>query len=111
MANVFTRKTQRAIGTSTTAIESYTPAGGVVATVIGLSVANIDANNNIQVDVELYDGANTTYLMKNAPVPIGGAIVVVGGDQKLVLTNGDYVRVTSDTESSVDAVLSVLEIS
>lgn len=111
MANVFTRKTERSIGTSPTAIESYSPGSGVTSTVIGLSVANIDESNTVLVTVDHYDGANTTHLVKNAPLPSGGSLIVIGGEQKLVLLEGDNVRVTSNVASSVDAIMSILEIS
>lgn len=111
MANVFTRKTERNIGTSPTAINSYSPGSGVVSTVIGLSVSNVDAANTILVSVDHYDGANPTHLIKNVPLPVGSTLVVVGGEQKLVLLEGDSVRVSSNVASSVDAIMSLLEIS
>jgi hypothetical protein len=37
-------------------------------------------------------------------------LVAVGGDQKLVLITGDKVFVQSSAASSIDAVLSILEI-
>ena len=40
----------------------------------------------------------------------GGALVPIGGDQKLVLITGDKVFVQSSAASSIDAVLSILEI-
>ena len=39
----------------------------------------------------------------------GGALVAVGGDQKLVLETGDIVKVVSDTASSIDTIVSVME--
>ena len=50
------------------------------------------------------------YIVKNAPIPVGGSLVVVGGDQKLVLEPGDTVKVTSSQASSADVVLSHLDI-
>ena len=50
MANVFSRKISRNIGTSLTAVGSYTVGGGVVTTVIGLSVCNT-TTSPITVDV------------------------------------------------------------
>jgi hypothetical protein len=38
-------------------------------------------------------------------------MVPVGQLQKLVLTNGDYLRVQTNTAASADVILSVLEIS
>ena len=47
--------------------------------------------------------------MKNAEVFEGGALVAVGGDQKLVLETGDIIKVQSDTASSIDTIVSVME--
>jgi hypothetical protein len=110
MANVFSRKSSRNIGTSLTAVGSYTVGGGVVTTVIGLSVCNTTASP-ITVDVTLYDGTNDTYLAKGAGVPVGNAFIPIGGDEKVVLIAGDSIRVKSSAATSVDAVMSILEIS
>jgi hypothetical protein len=42
-------------------------------------------------------------------VTAGGALVLIGGDQKVVLETGDKITVTRDTASSADVVISVLE--
>ena len=44
-------------------------------------------------------------------MPGGGSIVLVGGEQKIVLQTGYSVQVRSDTSSSADVIMSVLEIS
>jgi len=49
-------------------------------------------------------------LIKAAPVPVGGTLVVVGGDQKVVMEPGDALKVVSDTASSADVVMSHLDI-
>ena len=109
MANTFKNKLQRQIGTSLTAIESYTVPASTETTVIGLTVSNTTAAT-IEVDVTVNDATNDYYVVKTAPVPSGGSLVVVGGDQKLVLTTGDSVKIKSDTGTSADAVMSILEI-
>jgi len=78
-------------------------------TVIGLTVANRTASQ-VLVDATLNDGSNDTYIVKDAPVPAGSSLVIVGGDQKVVLTTNDSIKVKSDTASSVDAIMSILEI-
>ena len=59
-----------------------------------------------------FEGPDTLdyFIVKNAPVPAGGSLVVVGGDQKVVLMEGDTVKVRADTEYSADVIMSVLEI-
>jgi hypothetical protein len=109
MANSFKRKLSRSIGTSLTAVGSYTVGAATEVTVIGLAVANTSASQ-VLVDATLNDGSNDTYLIKDAPVPSGGSIVIVGGDQKVVLEVGDSIKVKSTAASSVDVVMSILEI-
>ena len=108
MANTFKIKTDTAVGTSAATI--YTCPSTTQTTIIGLSVANIVASQ-ITVDVQLEnnDGDNI-YLVKAAPVPVGSALVVVGGDQKVVMEASDVLKVTTNTASSGDVALSILEI-
>ena len=108
MANTFKIKTDTAVGTSPATI--YTSPSSTQTTIIRLSVANIVASQ-ITVDVQLEnnDGDNI-YLVKAAPVPVGSALVVVGGDQKVVMEASDVLKVTTNTASSGDVALSILEI-
>ena len=113
MANSFLSETDTAIGTSAATV--FTCPSATEVTVIGLSVANI-ISSQIAVDVVLDASGRTSgaedsaYIVKGAPVPVGGSLVVIGGDQKVVLEPGDAIKVTSDTASSADVVLSHLDI-
>lgn len=109
MASTFKNAIYTSIGTS--AANVYTANSTVTATVIGVSLANV-TDGLIFVDVQVYDSsANTTgHLIKNAPIEAGGSFVMVGGEQKLVLEPNDTFKVTSSSASSVDCVMSVLEI-
>ena len=109
MANAFKNKTQRQIGTSLTVVESYTVPGSTETTVIGLTIANTTASA-IDVDATLNDGTNDFYIVKEAPVPVGSSLVVIGGDQKVVMMPGDSIKVKSSAATSADAVMSILEI-
>lgn len=109
MANAFKRQTSSAVGTVITAVGGYTVPAATQVTVIGLVLANVAATA-INVNVTLYNGTTDTYLVKSCPVPVGGSAVVIGGDQKVVMQAGDSMRVLSDTASSVDVVMSILEI-
>tara|TARA_R110002126_G_scaffold43130_1_gene123864 strand:- start:381 stop:713 length:333 start_codon:yes stop_codon:yes gene_type:complete len=109
MANTFLNKTSQSIGTVTNRIGNYTVASATQTTIIGLTIANITATT-MYVDCYHNDGATDTYLVKTAPIPSGGSLIVVGGDQKVVLETGDGIFVTSDTASSADVLMSILEI-
>jgi hypothetical protein len=113
MANAFLSETDTAIGTSPASV--LTCGASTQTTVIGMSVANI-VTSQITVDVQLDASARTSgaedsvYLVKAAPIPVGGSLVVIGGDQKVVMEPGDVIKVTSDTASSADVVISHLDI-
>ena len=109
MANTFTRKTSRNIGTSAVQVGSYTVGAATSTTIIGLTVCNTTASP-VTADIYHYDGANATYLVKGAPINAGGSLVAVGGDQKVVLVTGDSIYVQSSAATSLDVVMSVLEI-
>jgi len=75
-----------------------------------MSIANIHtAQITIDVQLENNDGDNI-YLIKAAPVPVGSSIIVVGGEQKVVMNASDVLKVTSNVASSADVALSILEI-
>lgn len=81
---------------------TYTVPASTVAVVIGCSVANVTASQ-ITFSVQ----AAGVYLVKDVPLPAGSAISVLDG--KIILEAADTVVVTSDTASSADVILSVLE--
>ena len=110
MANTFSRKISRNIGTSLVSVGSYTVGSGVQTTVIGLSVCNT-GTTPVTVDVTVNDGANDAYLVKGAGIAVGQSLIPIGGDEKVVLIAGDSIRVKSSAASSLDAVMSILEIS
>ena len=113
MANTFLSETDASIGTSPATV--FTCPSATQSTIIGLSVAN-RTSAQILVDVQLDASGRTSgaedsvYLIKNAPVPVGSSLVVIGGEQKVVLEPGDAIVVTSNTASSADVHLSILEI-
>lgn len=100
MANTFKSHQSTSVTTEATVL---TGPAATETTVIGLSIANT-GTSAATVSVKL----NTAYIVKDAPVPVGGALVAVGGDQKLVVESTDTIKVTSDV--TVDVITSVLEI-
>lgn len=111
MANAFKLKTFDGSSTAAnTDMTIYTCPASTETTIIGMSIANI-ASSQITVDVKLEnsDGDNI-FIVKDAPVPAGGTLVPVGGDQKIVMEASDVLKVQSDTANSADTALSILEI-
>ena len=104
MAQNFRRYTSNAVGTSAATIftaNSYD-------TVVGISVSNV-TGSAINVDVYINDGSNDIHLVKSAPITAGGALQVVDGGAKFVVESGDALKVVSDTASSADVWVSVVD--
>lgn len=99
MANKFNRYVVTGVTTNTAVITC--PANKTI-TVIGLVIANTSGVTT-DVSVEL----SGVYMVKNATVIKGSAIVPVGGEQKIVMVAGDTLSVSADY--LVDVVASVLE--
>ncbi len=80
--------------------------------IIGLTISNkISSGITIDVAYEDVSANSTVFILKDAPVPVGGGQVPVGGDQKVVLETGDKLRIRASQASASDAVVSYLEIS
>ena len=109
MANTF--KNAAAAATGTSEVSVYTVPSSTTTTVIGLTCANVTSTSPVKVSIRVYDASATAhfYVVKNAEIFEGGALVAVGGDQKLVLETGDIIKIISDTASSIDTIVSVME--
>lgn len=107
MANTFSRKIARQVGVTANQVGSFTASTSTV--VIGLSVCNT-TGGAITANVYLNAATANTYLVANAPISSGASLAVVGGDQKVVLQSGDSIYVQSSAASSVDCILSIMEI-
>lgn len=108
MANNFKRFIQANIGTTLSVVNNYVVPANNTTTIIGLTLTNV-SGNTIFADAQVSNASANVYIVKGAPVPVGGALVVVGGDQKIVLQAADKVMVKSDAATSLDVILSVLE--
>ena len=107
MANTFTSYGNKSVGTSAATV--VTIGASTQTTVIGMSCANT-TSSPVTVDAYFTRSAVDYYLVKGATVPVGGSLVIVGGDQKVVLVTSDVLKVVSSAASSIDVVTSVLNI-
>ena len=111
MANTFKSVTSGSIGTTLTDV--YTCPAATTTIILGASMANID-NNPIGGSIKLAKsgsglGADDVFVVKQAPVPVGSTVEVMSGN-KVVLQNADVLQFQRDTASSLDATISLLEI-
>lgn len=107
MANIFTSYASKDVGTTPASI--LTVSALTQTTLIGLSCANTSVAP-VTVDAYITRSAVDYYLIKGATVPVGGTLVIVGGDQKVVGIPADVVKVVSSADTSVDVFASVLNI-
>ena len=107
MANTFTSYVNKDVGTSAATV--VTVAASTQTTLIGMSCSNT-TTSPVTVDAYITRSAVNYYLVKGATVPVGGSLVIVGGDQKVVLITSDALKVLSSAATSIDLVTSVLNI-
>ena len=109
MANTFKLKTKANVGVTTVGI--YTAPASTTTVVIGITLSNTSGSGvNVGVAVSrTSDTQDDVNLLKNAPIPQGSSLEFMGGN-KVVLETNDQINVDSDTNSSVDAALTIMEI-
>ena len=109
MANTFKNEVFRSsLAADTDSGALATVGSSTQTTIIGMTIANI-TSGVIAVGVKLVSGGADTWIVKDAPIPTGGSLVVVGGDQKVVLETTDAIKIRSNTADSMNAVITYLE--
>ena len=120
MANDFKRFAKPSVGTSTGASADavYTvPAGAgssaLESIIIGITLANKTSTGvTASVFLDNEDGSNDVFIVKDATVPAGSSLEVMAGNKIVVQNDGsnaDVIRVSCNTGSSLDALITVLE--
>jgi hypothetical protein len=108
MANTFKLRTKANVGVTTTAV--YTVPAATTTTVIGITLANTSGSSiNVGVGVSRVT-SDSVKLLKDAPIPQGSTLEFMQGN-KIVLEATDTITVVSDTASSLDASITILELS
>ena len=105
MAQNFRNQVTRNTGTSAVDIlaqaDSYD-------TVISIRCANV-ATTAINVDIYIIRSSTNYYLIKTAPISVGGSLELIDGGSKIVLASGDKIAAVSDTASSLDTIVSIID--
>jgi hypothetical protein len=84
-------------------------AASTTTIVIGLTCTNT-TGSAITANVFLANATANTYIVANAPISSGASLIPIGGDQKIVMITGDKIYVQSSAATSIDAILSIMEI-
>jgi len=110
MSTIFKNKLANNLGTSPTTV--LATSASATTTVLGLSFTNV-TGSIILVSVQLQDtvASTTAYFVQNVIVPPNTSVRLINGGERLVLGASTNVIVTGNTTSSLDMVLSYVEIS
>jgi hypothetical protein len=104
MAQDFERNIARNVGTGAVTMRTADSDDAL----IGINIANV-TTSQINMDVFINDGSNDYYIVKDAPIPAGSALQVLDGGAKVVMQASDVLKVQSDTASSADVWVSVVD--
>ena len=113
MANTFRLKTDTAVGTTLTTVYTVPTSPVTTTIIIGCLLTNIHASAQVKANVQIVtasssgENADDVYLIKNVPIPHGSSLEIVEG--KIVMEQGDQLKIESDTAASIDCAVSVLE--
>jgi len=87
---------------------SDTVSGSTTHVVVGLTISNTSAANITATVTFTKSGGSAIHLVKDAPIAVGGTLVLIGGDQKVVAEAGDLFKAYVSASSAADAILSYL---
>ncbi len=95
----------------------YTAPSSTTTVVLGLIIANVHTSQ-VTASVKLVSDTSgggrtatntTTFLLKNAPVPVGGSLEILSGN-KVVLETTDKLQIDCSVADKVSITLSIMEI-
>lgn len=108
MATFFRNAVIKDVGsTATTVLEN---SANSKMTVLGVSLANV-SESSLFVSMTLTDDQGTEgYFLKDVNLPPNSSLRALNGGEKLILGNGNILKVTSNLDTSVDVIVSYVEI-
>ena len=110
MPTLFRHAVNTEIGT--TPVDVLQVDAGVRVTVIGLNLANVTDYDTAVVDVYVIDENSTqAYYVRGLSISPNSTAKIITQGEKLILPETAGIRIVSDTEDSIDAVISYVEIS
>ena len=105
--NTFKSYPSKNVGASAATV--YTCPASTQTTIIGLSMANT-TSSPITTSAYITRSAVNYYLISGATVPVGSSLVIVGGDQKVVMQASDVLYIVNSAAASGDCFCSLLEV-
>jgi hypothetical protein len=85
---------------------------GVRATVIGMNIANVTDYDTVVVNIYVIDENSTqAHYVRGLSISPNSTAKIITQGEKLILPETAGIRIVSDTQDSIDAVISYVEIS
>ena len=108
MANYFRNSIEKNIGSTPVTMVDNT--NNSKLTVVGISLANV-SESNLFIDVTVTNELDVEgYFIKEVMLPPNSSLRLIAGGEKLILGNDNQLKVKSNLENSVDAIVSYVEI-
>ena len=107
MANTFKLKTKANVGITTQNV--YVVPSATTTVVIGITLAKVSGSGVIVGVGIKRQSSDDVKVLKNVPIPQGSSLEFMSGN-KVVLEASDTLTVDSDSNNSVDATLTIMEI-
>ena len=107
MANTFKLKTKANVGISTENI--YVVPSATTTVVIGITLANISGSGAVVGVGITRPAADDVKVLNNVAIPQGSTLELMQGN-KVVLETADTLTLNSSTNNSIDAALTIMEI-
>ena len=118
MANTFKVVSHDVMPSSSgTPEDLYTTPSSTTTIVLGMVLANVHTSQ-VTVSVKLVSDTSgggraatntTTFLLKDAPIPVGGSLEILSGN-KVVLETTDQIEVDCSVTDKVSVTMSIMEI-
>ena len=107
MANTFKLKTKANVGITTQNV--YVVPSATTTVVIGITLANTSGSGCLVGVGITRPSSDDVKVLKNVPIPQGSSLEFMSVN-KVVLEAADTLTVNSDTNNSIDASLTIMEI-
>ena len=107
MANTFKLKTKANVGITTQNV--YVVPSATTTVVIGITLANTSGSGCLVGVGITRPSTDDVKLLKNASIPQGSSLEFMSGN-KVVLETADTITIDSDSNNSIDASLTIMEI-
>lgn len=108
MAQNFNRFLAKDIGGTSAGTSTSVVTANSTDCIISIRLANT-VGSTVNADCFVRNGSTDYYIIKTVPIISGGSIELIDGGSKIIMKNGDELFVKSDTTTSVDCAVGIVD--